>query len=537
MLLQKARTISLFNVPRQNAATEKGKTEKKGPEIKEGVIFPKDEKGERSTTLPNKAAIAASLAAADPQLAQKCLAEKDWRYGYAKYYVQLVTEGLKSPELPVKMAQAGIDYLYNSFDFQRGGTVRKFAQAVNEEKGTFQVGTVKGKEARKEKYELEIPYRGQILKGQAIKDQCNKWADLGVFERDAADAIIMCVDNPDWLDLRNDYFTMLGAGSAMGPLPYYLKYGANVIGVDLNRPQIWKRLMTMASNSSGSLIFPLRKPEKEVTADTLHEHAGANLISECPEIRNWISSLFPDKRLTIGSFAYLDAAAHVQVSLAMDSIVSGVIDKRGNGTTLLYLSTPTDCHVMTKKAYERAKVNWENRGILSKLINKATSGKHLASNVNPPIKAKNGDEFYWVNCLTEGQGPNYALAKRMQTWRCILARQQKGCLASINVAPITSTASVLSNATFKAAFSGMPIFKPMEIFAEETSKAVMFALKLHDMRNPKTPASPNFKLRNPLECTAYNAAHCGTQQCGFRHNSIGTVSVVYGKVFGQAKSR
>lgn len=530
--------VSLYNAPQRMMASAKGekKSEKKGPEIKEGVIFPKDEKGERSSTGPNKAAIAACLSAAEPNLAKKCLEEKNWRYGYVKYYVQTVTEGLKAPERSVNMSQAGLDYLYDNFDFQRGGNVRKLRQALNEEKGTFHTGRVVGNGQKKEKYELEIPYHGKVLKGQAIKDQCNWWADYGVIERDAAAAIIRCVDNQEWLDLRNDYFVMLGAGSAMGPLPYYLKYGANVIGLDLNRPDIWKRLLTMTSNSLGSMTFPLRKPENEVTQDNIHEFAGSNMISECPEIRNWLCSLYPEKDFTIGSFAYLDAAAHVQVSLAMDSIVSGTLEKRGKKTRISYLSTPTDCHVITKQAYERAKANWNNRGILSKIIGSVTSGKHLASSVNPPVKAQNGDEFYWMNNLIEAQGPNYALAKRMQTWRCVVSRAA-GYNVSINVAPITTTASVMSNPSFKAAFSGMPIFKPMEIFEEETSKAVMFAIKLHDIRNPESPANATFKLRNNLECTSYNAAHCGTQQCGFRHGTIGVMSAVYGSVFGKAKAK
>ena len=67
---------------------------------------------------------------------------------------------------------------------------------------------------------------------------------------------------------------------------------------------------------------------------------------------------------------------------------------------------------------------------------------------------------------------NYALSKRLQNWRAMTARNA-GQLVSINVAPSTATASVVSNKSFAAAFEGMASFPPMEIMREETSRAVV----------------------------------------------------------------
>jgi hypothetical protein len=36
--------------------------------------------------------------------------------------------------------------------------------------------------------------------------------------------------------------------------------GANVIAVDLDRPNIWKRLIDIARNSCGKLYFPMKVP-------------------------------------------------------------------------------------------------------------------------------------------------------------------------------------------------------------------------------------------------------------------------------------
>ena len=64
------------------------------------------------------------------------------------------------------------------------------------------------------------------------------------------------------------------------------------------------------------------------------------------------------------------------------------------------------------------------------------------------------------------QGPNYILAKRLQHWRVIVA-SHAGINCSSNIAPATTTASVLSNKAASALYRGLPSFKPMEVFAEE----------------------------------------------------------------------
>lgn len=86
-------------------------------------------------------------------------------------------------------------------------------------------------------------------------------------------------------------------------------------------------------------------------------------------------------------------------------------------------------------------------------------------------------------------------------------------LVSINVAPSTATASVVSNPQFAAAFEGMGKFDPMEILREETSRAVMGALLIHDLRNPKAMANPKNEMHegNPIHMVCLS--HCGLWLC------------------------
>lgn len=158
------------------------------------------------------------------------------------------------------------------------------------------------------------------------------------------------------------------------------------------------------------------------------------------------------------------------------------------------------------------------------LMNMLSQGKFLRKNYRAPIKV-GGEEFYLVNGISVAQGPNYALAKRMQHWRAIIARS-KGCIVSTNIAPSTSTVSVVHNRTFAWAYEGMPYFEPYEIFAPETSNAVMSAILFSDLNDPKSVANPKTKLSNPQQLFSYNSFHGGLWRAAYEVDSIGETSVL-----------
>jgi len=270
----------------------------------------------------------------------------------------------------------------------------------------------------------------------------------------------------------------------------------------------------------------LKKPQKDISSsDELYKQAGSNLITQAPEINNWLQTVYPDKKLTVGCYVYLDGEAHVKVALACDAIMKGLSESRKAG--LAYLCTPTDAHVITEEARKAALANYNSldwRNLLVLPI-RALSGRMLVKNAIPPIKSKDGKEFSIVDGLVVAQGPNYALAKRLQHWRAVVARAS-GCLVSSHIAPSTATASVVHNRQFAWAYDGMPYFKPLEIFEQETSNAVMSAILIHDINNPKAVARPDVPLRNPLEMFKENSFHGGIWRAAYKVNSIGEVSVL-----------
>lgn len=513
----------------------------KPPPPARGLVFPQtDEKGTRSTTVAGKAVMAAALSAADKAAGEKVLKEKNWRFKYIRYFTDLVTAQCQSPEAALASAEAGLQKARDSFEFiAPDGTSCSLEEAMNAKNTEkFYTGVVKGTgSAQSATGKLVVPYQGRDLAGQELKDKVDEWVSYGTIEPSAGEAIKNCVDNPDWFGakaLAGQYFVLLGAGSAMGPFLVLMALGANVVAVDLDRAPIWKRLITIARNSAtgGSITFPLTVPQEECKDDDekLFAKAGSNLFTQTPMIRDWLLDLYPDKPLRVGSYAYLNGALHVQVSLAMDAICKDLSEKRK--ASLAYLCTPTDLHLIPKEAHDASEKEFNNYSsnfycIFMRLM---SNGKFLRKNAQKPVSGVGGD-YYMVNGISVAQGPNYALAKRMQHWRAIVARQQ-GSIVSSNIAPATSTVSVIHKREFAWAYEGMPYFRPYEIFAPETSNAVMTALLFSDLNDPESVANPKTKLSNPNQLFSYGSFNGGNWRCAYEVDSIGEASVLvyFGRV-------
>jgi hypothetical protein len=213
----------------------------------------------------------------------------------------------------------------------------------------------------------------------------------------------------------------------------------------------------------------------------------------------------------------------------MDAICKDLSEKRK--ASLAYLCTPTDLHVITEEAH-KASAN-EYKTFSSKpycMFMRLLSKRFLRKNAMKPLAGVGGD-FYVVNGLSVAQGPNYALAKRMQHWRAVVARS-KGSIVSSNIAPATSTVSVVQNRTFAWAYEGMPYFKPYEISAPETSNAVMSAILFSDLNDSENASNPKVKLNNPNELFKYGSFNGGAWRCAYQVDSIGEASVLiyFGRV-------
>jgi len=508
----------------------------------EGVVWPPTKQGDRSSTATNRGVLAAAARAGPggEEAAARVARERGWRFGYRGHLVEHVRQGLESAEACLAMARAGLDAAQETFAFRRGSEPEVSMKAAMGQPGAaegFETAELSGGSKMPEKAELSLLYGGPTagkpyyrfkakrkarLDGLKLRQQVDAWAEYGSIEADTADALKLLQQNQEkWLDLRDMHFVLLGAGSAMGPLPFLLSCGATVVAVA--RPKALKKLFKQMKDSPGKLVFPVKKGVdwRSLAAagdwDSLAAASGCDLLTQTPEIAAWIASVAPGKQMTVGNYTYLDGALHVQVAVACDCIIDQLCRARSD-TALAFLGTPTDVTLIPKEAAEAASAAqkcaplwmrlWESLGVLQ-----------------PSSVSEGPGGLAYMDAIVTDQGPNYILAKRLQHWRAMVARAD-GHTVSSNVAPSTATASVTSNAAFAAAYGGMHIFRPLEVVYEEFSMTLMAALLVHDLRNPRSTAHASEPLPHPLCLFQTTSAHFGVWRCPYSITSIGIPSAI-----------
>jgi hypothetical protein len=288
---------------------------------------------------------------------------------------------------------------------------------------------------------------------------------------------------------------VLGAGAEMGPLQALLRWGATVAAVDLPRPALWRRVLETAERGAGTLLVPVGDGGERsgaASADT----AGADLLEELPEVAAWLAAL--DGPLVLGDYVYADGATNVRVAVAVDALRQE-LRRRRDDVSLAFLATPTDVFAVPDDAVAHSARAYAGRSRVGRLAGRplrTLSGGRLLRRAYVP-----GEGPGINDSLVPQQGPNYALAKRLQRWRAAEARDA-GLLVSLNVAPPTRTRSVVKNRALAAAYAGAHRFG-VEVFEPATSNTLMAALLVHDLRT----GSPG--LGHPWRDEAAGAVHGG----------------------------
>ena len=144
---------------------------------------------------------------------------------------------------------------------------------------------------------------------------------------------------------------------------------------------------------------------------------------------------------------------------------------------LAFLATPTDVFAVSADAVAQSVRAYGSRSRGAKLAGRplrTLSGGRLLRRAYLP-----GADPGINDSLVAQQGPNYALAKRLQRWRACLARDG-GATVSLNVAPPTRTKSVVQNRVLAAAYAGAHRFG-VEVFEPATTTTLMAALLVHDL--------------------------------------------------------
>lgn len=501
---------------------------------KEGVSFPEGGDGKRSTTGTGRAVFADAARRVDPALAARIEHTSDWRTGYIRPLRDIVQAAAFTPEAAITVSADGLDSAHRRFTFARNGERSTLIEAMRQHRQPrFGSVTVRGRIPRE--MELSLPYAGRRLFGDELRRQIDFWVEAGIAEPGFGVAMHLLLDNPEWLDLHDVDIAILGAGAEMGPTRSLLRWGARVHAVDLPRPALWERLLATARSTAGSLRIPIALTDKGappfvlgglVHPDddaTVAARAGADLLRQTPELATWLGET--EQPFVLGTYAYADGATHVLLSMAADAIVSELLSHRTD-ITLAYLATPTDVFMVPMAAVVESRLRWQSRGISGLLQSPLRLLKQFEPNYPDDYVTASGTAFGVNDSLVSQQGPNYALAKRLQRWRALVARDA-GATVSLNLAPATRTQSVVKNRALAAAYAGAGRFG-VEVFDPATSTTLMAALLVHDLRNPAAAANPATQLDNPMDLFARAANHGGLWRTPYAPRSVLGVAAILG---------
>jgi hypothetical protein len=234
---------------------------------------------------------------------------------------------------------------------------------------------------------------------------------------------------------------------------------------------------------------------------------GVDLLAALPALRAWIGEHDAGAGLVVASHVYADGGTHVRLAAAADALVADLPQ-----AAYAALATPTDCYLVPEDAVQAAHRRWERRGALRLLqapLRAASGGRLLRPAYRGGSRLADG--------LVRQQGPNYALAKRVQRWRATQAAAE-GRTVSLNLAPATATRSVTRHRVLNAAYLGARHFG-VEVFAPATTRALMAALLVRDLHRPSG---------DPEEDLAQRAAHGGLWRVPYELRSALELAAVAG---------
>lgn len=487
--------------------------------------FPAVNDGSRSTTTTARAVVADALRAVDPAAARKVEQIKNWREDYLGAIRDLVVAAAPSPQAAVTLSRAGLDSLHERFVWTADGSDRPLmsALAVSDHEGmdTFEVIG-----RRERRTQFSVPYHGKRLETSDLHRQLDDWVARGITEPSFADAVRAVMAKPQWLDCRDLQVVVVGAGAEMGPLKQLLDWGATVYAVDLPNPGVWERVMATAKDSAGRLAVPV--PRRSVQIDTASDNrvaqvAGIDVISNTDALLAWLREI--EGAFTLGNYAYADGGLHVRVSMAIDA-VSALLSQGRDDVSLAFLATPTDVFAVPEDAVAMSRMRWNDRRTRRVLQAPLQLAKMFEPNYRDTVIDDEGREVGIADCLVPQQGPNYALAKRLQRWRAIVARAD-GQRVSLNVAPATRTRSVVKNRALAAAYAGAGQFG-IEVFSPATANTLMAALLVRDLRDQRSASNPDVDLRNPMDLFADAANHGGLWRTAYEPRSVLSLAAVLG---------
>ncbi|WP_052336935.1 hypothetical protein [Nocardioides alkalitolerans] len=476
-----------------------------------GVRFPTTD-GSRSTTRTGIAVVADSLTGVDDALAQRVRASASWRKDYLGHLAASTAAAAAAPAAR-RIAEQGLAsarerFVWVGADGDETPVAQRFGDhrpADDARRSTVTPEVVRG--GRDRLTRVEVPYRGETLHGPRLVEQLDRWVEAGVVEPGFAAAVTTVVDDPSSLSLPGHEVVLLGAGAAMGPLATLMRWGAHVVALDVPTPRVQDRVRGLVAAGAGEAVL-----------------VGADLASDLDAVRPWLRQRREAEAVPVlGTHVYADGGRHVEVTVAADVLARDTLEERPEAL-LAYLNTPTDTFLVppdaVRQARERAgQAGWNGRP--HRLAHRVSGRRLFRPTYVEDLHGDDGEVWGLIDTLVDVQGPNYALAKRIQRWRATTAHQT-GHRVSTTVAPASWTRSVTKNPVLAAAYAGAGRFG-VEIF-EPATVAPLLAAKL--VADTLAPAGD--PTSHPEALFSDTAAHGGLWRQPFEPRSALGVAALLG---------
>eukprot|EP00927_Polykrikos_kofoidii_P054739 TRINITY_DN49115_c0_g1_i1.p1 TRINITY_DN49115_c0_g1~~TRINITY_DN49115_c0_g1_i1.p1 ORF type:complete len:521 (+),score=83.30 TRINITY_DN49115_c0_g1_i1:74-1564(+) len=488
-----------------------------------GVVFPKTEKGDRSTTAFNKKVfIGIVRSLGDSEFEQLIEREKDWRHKYPAHLDRLsellVVSGLREPQSALSALSSGLASLREMEFETSGGEDVPFVQAMKTTSTNFETASIVGTGAVKA--DVKIPYKGKELSGAELSAQCDAWASYGCMEPSCAEAIKEGSNKCN--TLRGRTFVVLGAGSELGPVRLLLEAGATVAAVGTRKPARWAELIEFTRRTAGTLLVPVASGSVTGGDDeTIAQSAGVDLCGDAPAAAEWAIGCAKQATglVTLGTYLYADGEANVRLTAVADYIADRIAEELGpSRASFAWLTSCSTTLVVPEASIEaQESIRVQRSNWWQKLFGSVQQcNKVVAEGVAEPPRMFRGLEVM--------QGPNYALAQMARQWRAMLLHSA-GFTVSAPVTPMCRTLSVCHNKTMESILDGVAYIPPLEAFAPEAARAAMFAVLLTDLEE-----SPP-KLVTPFHLFERKSFHSGLWRCPFLMGSLGVPTYTLGRFF------
>ncbi|GAA3395745.1 hypothetical protein [Cryptosporangium minutisporangium] len=478
-----------------------------------GVRFPEVD-GRRSSSRTGADIVADSLAGVDAELAAQVRAASDWRRRYLEFFAASTRASARAKD-SVAIAEQGLQAAWDRMVYRAAdGTETSLATWFREtpDPAPAALGTERIDGTDTALTRLEVPYHGETLHGVALERQLREWVRRGVVEPGFAEAVQHVLDAPELLSLPGHEVVLVGAGAEIGPLECLLRWGAHVVAIDVPGERVWDRIRGLAS--AGTLTFPV---------DATSGASGVDVGAQVAELSGWLTARLRDDAVPVlAGHAYADGATHVEITVAADVLAHTLTTARPDAV-LAYLHTPTDSFLVPADAVAQARDRGRSRrwnGPAHRAAAVATGRRLFQPAYEETYVDDTGRTWGLSDTLVDIQGPNYALAKRVQRWRAVAANHA-GRRVSSTVAPASWTRSVTKNRMLAAAYAGAGLFG-VEIFRPETARALAAAKLVADTFRPQAPADAH------PESVFCDAAHGGLWRQPFEPRSALTVAALLG---------